>query len=225
MRVATGLRRSPCVAPRLRCRWSDAVIGRHASHRRHPSPHRGRLAHRGAPGRPSLTRLLRDLVVAEEMAQDALVAALEQSPGSRPAREARRLADDDGAAAEPSTICAVQRWPRASTCSSAPRRRNCRARTTTDMDTRRRRGDDLLRLVFTACHPVLSAEARVALTLRLLGGLTTPRDRPRVPAAGATIAQRIVRAKRTLAHKQVPFELPPESSWRRGWPRCWRSST
>lgn len=68
--------------------------------------------------------------------------------------------------------------------------------------------DDLLRLVFTACHPVLSAQARIALTLRLLGGLTTPEIARAFLAPEATIAQRIVRAKRTLATKGVPFEVP-----------------
>jgi len=66
----------------------------------------------------------------------------------------------------------------------------------------------LLRLVFTACHPVLSTEARVALTLRLLGGLTTDEIARAVPGPGADGRQRIVRAKRTLADKQVPFEVP-----------------
>jgi predicted RNA polymerase sigma factor len=69
-------------------------------------------------------------------------------------------------------------------------------------------GDDLLRLVFTACHPVLSTEARVALTLRLLGGLTTEEIARAFLVPEATIAQRIVRAKRTLAEKNVPFEVP-----------------
>ncbi len=69
-------------------------------------------------------------------------------------------------------------------------------------------GDDLLRLVFTACHPVLSTEARVALTLRLLGGLTTDEIARAFLVAEATIAQRIVRAKRTLAEARVPFEVP-----------------
>ena len=69
-------------------------------------------------------------------------------------------------------------------------------------------GDDLLRLVFTACHPVLSTEARVALTLRLLGGLTTDEIARAFLVSEPTIAQRIVRAKRTLAKAQVPFEVP-----------------
>ena len=69
-------------------------------------------------------------------------------------------------------------------------------------------GDDLLRLMFTACHPVLSTDARAALTLRLLGGLTTPEIARAFLAPEATIAQRIVRAKRTLAEARIPFEVP-----------------
>src|ERR671932_797498 len=69
-------------------------------------------------------------------------------------------------------------------------------------------GDDLLRLIFTACHPLLSTEARVALTLRLLGGLTTAEIARAFLAPEATIAQRIVRAKRTLAKADVQFEVP-----------------
>src|SRR6202011_1944396 len=69
-------------------------------------------------------------------------------------------------------------------------------------------GDDLLRLVFTACHPVLSTEARVALTLRLLGGLTTEEIARAFLVSEPTVAQRVVRAKRTLAEKRVPFEVP-----------------
>jgi len=70
-------------------------------------------------------------------------------------------------------------------------------------------GDDLLRLIFTACHPVLSTEARVALTLRLLGGLTTEEIARAFLVPVATIAQRVVRAKRTLAEARVPFEVTP----------------
>src|SRR5690606_36041099 len=69
-------------------------------------------------------------------------------------------------------------------------------------------GDDLLRLIFTACHPVLSTEARVALTLRLLGGLTTEEIARAFLAPVPTVAQRIVRAKRTLAEARVPFDVP-----------------
>src|SRR5207344_2675016 len=69
-------------------------------------------------------------------------------------------------------------------------------------------GDDLLRLVFTACHPVLSSESRVALTLRLLGGLTTDEIARAFLVPEPTVAQRIVRAKRTLAEKRIPIEVP-----------------
>src|SRR5204862_1758324 len=72
-------------------------------------------------------------------------------------------------------------------------------------------GDDLLRLVFVACHPVLSPEARVALTLRLLGGLTTDEIARAYLVPESTVAQRIVRAKRTLAQAGVPFEVPEPS--------------
>ena len=76
-------------------------------------------------------------------------------------------------------------------------------------------GDDLLRLIFTACHPVLSTDARVALTLRLLGGLTTDEIARAFLAPEPTIAQRIVRAKRTLSAKRVPFEVPTRAGARR----------
>ena len=77
-------------------------------------------------------------------------------------------------------------------------------------------GDDLLRLIFTSCHPVLSPEARVALTLRLLGGLTTEEIARAFLVPEPTVAQRIVRAKRTLAEAQVPFEVPRGPELRRG---------
>ena len=83
-------------------------------------------------------------------------------------------------------------------------------------------GDDLLRLIFTACHPVLSTEARVALTLRLLGGLTTDEIARAFLVAEPTIAQRIVRAKRTLAEARVPFEVPRGAELAARLRRCWR---
>ena len=83
-------------------------------------------------------------------------------------------------------------------------------------------GDDLLRLVFTACHPVLSTEARVALTLRLLGGLTTDEIARAFLVPEPTIAQRIVRAKRTLSAAKVPFEVPQRTRARRASRRCWK---
>jgi RNA polymerase sigma factor (sigma-70 family) len=153
----------------------------------------------------AVARIGRDVGIAEELAQDALVAALEQwprdgvpdSPGAwlltaarnravdlvrRRERYARKLAEigrDLETAAPPEEP-------------SGP----------DDID------DDLLRLVFTTCHPVLSAEARTALTLRLLGGLTTAETARAFLVPEATVAQRIVRAKRTLAAKNVAFEVP-----------------
>ena len=87
-------------------------------------------------------------------------------------------------------------------------------------------GDDLLRLIFIACHPVLSTEARVALTLRLLGGLTTDEIARAFLVPEPTVAQRIVRAKRTLAEAQRAVRgAPRRRARRRGWRRCSRSST
>lgn len=156
-----------------------------------------------------LTRIVRDVGLAEELAQDALVAALEQWPESgvpnnpgawlmatskhraidlvrrqqRLERKVEEIGRDletgaSGSAVEPETALDDQI------------------------------GDDLLSLVFTACHPVLSTEARVALTLRLLGGLTTAEIARAFLVPEPTVAQRIVRAKRTLAKAKVPFEVP-----------------
>ncbi|MFJ6616830.1 RNA polymerase sigma factor [Kitasatospora sp. NPDC091335] len=151
-----------------------------------------------------VARIVRDVGIAEELAQDALVAALERwpregvpdSPGAwltATARHraidlvrhrevyARKLAEvgrslEDAPAPEPAEPDGID--------------------------------DDLLRLIFTACHPVLSAEARIALTLRLLGGLTTPEIARAFLVPEPTVAQRIVRAKRALAKAGVPFEVP-----------------
>jgi RNA polymerase sigma-70 factor (ECF subfamily) len=156
-----------------------------------------------------LARRVRDVGLAEELAQDALVVALERwpeegipkNPGAWLMLTAQRRAIDllrhrklieqkhealgheieaQGDAAAPDLDAAI------------------------DDDV----GDDLLRLVFTACHPVLSTEARVALTLRLLGGLTTAEIARAFLVPEPTVAQRIVRAKRTLAEARVPFEVP-----------------
>ncbi|MFI5931818.1 RNA polymerase sigma factor [Actinoplanes sp. NPDC051494] len=154
-----------------------------------------------------LTRLVLDVGVAEELAQDALVAALEQWPAE-----------------------GVPHNPGAWLMTTAKRRGIDRIRRN---ETYRRKveevgrgleesspdiatlvadddgiGDDLLRLMFVACHPVLSAEARAALTLRLLGGLSTEEIARAFLVPEPTVAQRIVRAKKTLAKARVPFEVP-----------------
>ncbi|MGW2328625.1 RNA polymerase sigma factor [Streptomyces sp. NPDC001700] len=151
-----------------------------------------------------VTRIVRDVGIAEELAQDALIAALEQWPESG-------VPDKPGA------------WLMATAKHRAidlVRRKETYARKlaevgraledvpppdpvdSDDID------DDLLRLIFTACHPVLSPEARIALTLRLLGGLTTEEIARAFLASEAAVAQRIVRAKRSLAKARVPFEVP-----------------
>jgi RNA polymerase sigma-70 factor, ECF subfamily len=156
----------------------------------------------------SLTRIVRDIGLAEDLAQDALVAALEQWPKS-----------------------GVPENPGAWLMATAKHRAIDNFRRNTLLDRKHEElgrevaeqelkvpdlnaalddnvGDDLLRLVFIACHPVLSTEAQVALTLRLLGGLTTDEIARAFLVPEPTMAQRIVRAKRTLSEKQVPFEVP-----------------
>jgi RNA polymerase sigma-70 factor (ECF subfamily) len=156
----------------------------------------------------SLTRIVRDIGLAEDLAQDALVAALEQWPKS-----------------------GVPENPGAWLMATAKHRAIDHFRRSTLLDRKHEElgrevaeqemkvpdlnaalddnvGDDLLRLVFIACHPVLSTEAQVALTLRLLGGLTTDEIARAFLVPEPTMAQRIVRAKRTLSEKQVPFEVP-----------------
>jgi len=157
----------------------------------------------------SLTRIVHDVGLAEDLAQGALVAALEQWPQSG-------IPDKPGAwlmtTAKHHAIDQI--------------RRNIRLERKTeelgrdleieqklgvpelDVDSDEDMGDDLLRLIFIACHPVLSKEARVALTLRLLGGLTTDEIARAFLVPEPTIAQRIVRAKRTLSEAHVPFEVP-----------------
>ncbi len=155
-----------------------------------------------------LTRIVRDVAVAEDLAQDALVAALQQWPRSG-------IPENPGAwlmaTAKRRGIDALRRRV------TLERKRELIGR---ELETLQQLAqpdlaaqvedvqDDLLRLIFMACHPVLSREARVALTLRLLGGLSTPEIARAFLVSEGTVAQRIVRAKRTLAAARVPFEVP-----------------
>jgi RNA polymerase sigma factor (sigma-70 family) len=156
-----------------------------------------------------LTRMVRDVGIAEELAQDALVAALEQwpasgvpnNPGAWLMTIAKRRAIDFFRRNK-----RVERKHEELGYEIESRQDDPVAELDAALDDDV--GDDLLRLMFTACHPVLSTEARVALTLRLLGGLTTEEIARAFLVAEPTIAQRIVRAKKTLADKQVPFEVP-----------------
>ena len=155
-----------------------------------------------------LARIVRDVGLAEELAQDAFVVALERWPSSG-------VPENPGAwlmaTAKHRAIDRLRRGERLER-KHEELARELEAReaagpeelAAADEDI----GDDLLRLVFTACHPALSTEARVALTLRVLGGLTTGEIARAFLVPEATIAQRIVRAKRTLAEAQVPFEVP-----------------
>jgi RNA polymerase sigma-70 factor, ECF subfamily len=156
-----------------------------------------------------LTRIVRDVGLAEELAQDALVAALEQWPQSG-------IPDNPGAwlmAAAKNRAIDLWRRNKRLELKHAELGRELQAKqemAVPDFDAALDDdiGDDLLRLVFISCHPVLATEARVALTLRLLGGLTTEEIARAFLAPEPTIAQRIVRAKRTLAEERVPFEVP-----------------
>ena len=153
----------------------------------------------------ALTRMLRDVGRAEELAQDAFVAALSQWPQEGIPR-------NPGAwlmtAAKRRAIDAVRR-ERTLEDKTGEIVASLQADTASEFDdVYQEINDDVLRLMFIACHPVLSAQARVALTLRLIGGLTTPEIARAFLTPEATIAQRIVRAKRTLTEARVPFEVP-----------------
>jgi len=155
-----------------------------------------------------LTRVVRDVGLAEELAQDALVAALEQWPESG-------VPDNPGAwlmaAAKHRALDLLRRRTMLGRKhEQLARELEALERAVPDFDAALDDpvGDDLLRLIFTACHPILSTEARVALTLRLIGGLTTDEIARAFLVPEPTVAQRIVRAKRALAEARVPFETP-----------------
>lgn len=156
-----------------------------------------------------LTRIVRDVSLAEDLAQDALVAALEQWPESGvPKNPGAWLM----ATAKHRAIDSLRRSMLLER-KHAELGRETEARLESAVEELEAAlddhvGDDLLRLVFIVCHPILSTEARVALTLRLLGGLTTVEIARAFLAPEPTIAQRIVRAKKTLSDANVPFEVP-----------------
>ncbi|MFF0394188.1 RNA polymerase sigma factor [Streptomyces sp. NPDC005248] len=154
-----------------------------------------------------VTRIVRDVGIAEELAQDALVAALEQWPESGvPDRPGAWLT----ATAKHRAIDLVRRKETyAHKLAEVGRTlEDVQPPGPDDIAGADDIDDDLLRLIFTACHPVLSTEARIALTLRLLGGLTTDEIARAFLVSEPTVAQRIVRAKRTLGRAGVPFEVP-----------------
>jgi len=155
-----------------------------------------------------LAHMVHDVALAEDLAQDALVAAMEQWPQSG-------IPENPGAwLMATAKHRAIDQFRRRELLDrkhqELGREVSARELEIPDFDTALddHIGDDLLRLVFVACHPVLSTEARTALTLRMLGGLTTEEIARAFLVPEPTIAQRIVRAKRTLSEKRVPFEVP-----------------
>ena len=160
-----------------------------------------------------LTRVVHDVGVVEELAQDALVAALEKWPESG-------IPENPGAWLMGTAKHRAIDFLRHGTLAARKHEDLGREMAEREMQVQDlaaamddQIGDDMLRLVFIACHPVLSTEARVALTLRLLGGLTTEEIARAYLASEPTIAQRIVRAKRTLSEAHVPFEVPRGSEF------------
>lgn len=159
-----------------------------------------------------LSRIVRDVGLAEELAQDALVAALEQWPESG-------IPDNPGAwLMATAKHRAIDLWRRNKLLERKHQELGRELESQQEMAVPDfdaaiddNIGDDLLRLVFISCHPVLASESRVALTLRLLGGLTTDEIARAFLVSEPTVAQRIVRAKRTLAEARVPFEIPRKS--------------
>ncbi|WP_085952277.1 RNA polymerase sigma factor [Catelliglobosispora koreensis] len=156
----------------------------------------------------TLARMVHDIGLAEELAQDALVSALEQwpstgvpdNPGAWLTAVAKRRAIDQFRRQE-TLQRKVSELGRDTDFAES-----FEEHAVADLDDDIR--DDVLKLIFTACHPVLSQEARVALTLKMIGGLTTEEIARAYLSTEPTIAQRIVRAKKTLAQKQIPFEIP-----------------
>ncbi|UUY03089.1 RNA polymerase sigma factor [Svornostia abyssi] len=152
-----------------------------------------------------LTRIVRDVAVAEDLAQDALVAALEQWPESG-------IPENPGAwlmaTAKRRGIDALRRRVTLERKTELIGRELQTLEQLDVADQLDNVEDDVLRLIFMTCHPVLSREARVALTLRLVGGLSTPEIARAFLVSEGTVAQRIVRAKRTLTEAHVPFEVP-----------------
>ncbi len=193
--------RVPCAR---RPEWSDPGVATPEAHRAIDAVYRIESARLIA----GLARMVRDVGLAEELAQDALVTALERWPESGiPANPGAWLM----ATAKHRAIDALRRGK------LVDRKHDELGRALVEREQAMPDlaaaldddvGDDLLRLVFTCCHPVLSSEARVALTLRLLGGLTTEEIARAFLVPEPTIGQRIVRAKRTLAERRVPFEVP-----------------
>ncbi|MFF8266920.1 RNA polymerase sigma factor [Streptomyces sp. NPDC016562] len=152
-----------------------------------------------------VARIVRDVGIAEELAQDALVAALEQWPQTGvPDRPGAWLM----ATAKHRAIDLVRRKETYARKLAEVGRSLEDAPPPPEPADPEDIDDDLLRLIFTSCHPVLATEARIALTLRLMGGLTTQEIARAFLTSEATVAQRIVRAKRTLAKAGVPFEVP-----------------